>query len=184
MSLSLTTSNMSLSDKAEYKWLMLGSSVVLTVALFSIGLVLYFFYVATIIEEQVVELNTNRLVDIMVSPIIKIAPDSLNTYVQKLKSDPNPESDKQIEDNNNKLKQKSIKIIFPIAIFAILFTVLILLYFIGYGHLTMVLLDVFIMTCIVFMVEILFLYYFGRSYITLDENHIMTFVADDLLLNF
>ena len=156
------------------------SNIILSVVLISSFIIIFFFTYASFVEKNIVKNRCKTIVEDLTGTVKHIIPPEYLKYIQDNISNIKPpdliEEDKDVNENNNLLMKKSIKIL--LVILCIGFSTVFILHRIYKFPLKQLLITNLITLLFVALTEFSFLTFFAQNYITIDSNFIKYKIID------
>ena len=148
------------------------SSLILQVSLSIVFISLVFFFYVSKVENAIVVNQIGRVIGDFTTTINEVATpeirQTLHQAVQTLKPEDMRSADKQVEDSNRKLVNKSVVIVGTIT--AVSIAVVVFIFWRFHVNKTAVIAESLVGVGAVVLVEVLFATYFVKKYRTLDPN--------------
>lgn len=95
------------------------ANIILHILIMAVFITLFFFTYGAYLEKKIVKQQMNYIVDDLVGDIKVISPETATTLKNQLLNIKSPnleQADKQAEENNSKLKMKTLKIVIGVSI--------------------------------------------------------------------
>jgi len=157
------------------------ANIILHILTMAVFITLFFFTYGAYLEKKIVKEQMNYIVDDLVGDIKVISPQTaltLKNQLQNIKSPNLDQADKQAEENNNKLKMNTLKIVVGVSVV----TLFIVYYMIKYFNLDV---KSLIITNIISLIAVgityfVFSTYIIASYKSADPNFIKKSIVESI----